>query len=154
MSARYERELVNCLTDAGFAVMRAPASGAATDRDLPDVLAGKAYDFDAGLIPENMRPRDPVSECLAIEHKYTSSTTAYVDSDEVNDLRRFASTFGAEVRLGVRFTSQSSPTDHYLLHPDDARMTDAGSFGLPLDDAEERASEVVTSGDNPEVRYC
>ena len=34
---RRERELVNALDEAGFAVMRAPASGAATDRELPDV---------------------------------------------------------------------------------------------------------------------
>jgi ABC-type phosphate/phosphonate transport system substrate-binding protein len=37
---RRERELVNRLDEAGFAVMRAPASRSAPDRELPDVLAG------------------------------------------------------------------------------------------------------------------
>jgi Holliday junction resolvase len=38
--SRRERELVNQLDETGFAVMRAPASGSATERELPDVLAG------------------------------------------------------------------------------------------------------------------
>jgi len=42
---RRERELVNRLDDAGFAVMRAPASGGATQRELPDVLAGNGEAF-------------------------------------------------------------------------------------------------------------
>ena len=44
---RRERELVNALDERGFAVMRAPASGSATDRDLPDVLAGDGETFYA-----------------------------------------------------------------------------------------------------------
>ena len=44
---RRERELVNRLDEAGFAVMRAPASGSATDRELPDVLAGDGGTFYA-----------------------------------------------------------------------------------------------------------
>ena len=33
-----ERKLVNQLEEAGFAPMRAPASGSSTDRELPDVI--------------------------------------------------------------------------------------------------------------------
>jgi len=44
---RRERELVNELDDAGFAVMRAPSSGSATERELPDVLAGDGEAFYA-----------------------------------------------------------------------------------------------------------
>ena len=43
--SRRERELVNKLDEDGYAVMRAPASGAATERELPDVLAGDGEDF-------------------------------------------------------------------------------------------------------------
>lgn len=42
-----ERELVNRLDAIGFAVMRAPASGSATDRELPDALAGDGENFYA-----------------------------------------------------------------------------------------------------------
>ena len=36
-----ERQLVNLLDDLDWGVMRAPASGSATKRELPDVIAGK-----------------------------------------------------------------------------------------------------------------
>ena len=57
---RRERELVNRLDEAGVAVMRAPASGSATDRELPDGLAG-----DGGT-------------CYAIQGKSTSGRPIYL----------------------------------------------------------------------------
>jgi Holliday junction resolvase len=62
---RRERELVNRLDGAGFAVMRAPASGSATDRDLPDVLAGDGDRF------------------YAIEAKSSAGDPIYLDGAEV-----------------------------------------------------------------------
>jgi hypothetical protein len=47
---RRERELVNKLDDAGFAVMRAPASGSATARDLPDGLAGEQIPVESAIV--------------------------------------------------------------------------------------------------------
>ena len=44
---RRERELVNRLDEAGFAVIRSPASGSATSREQPDVLAGDGERFYA-----------------------------------------------------------------------------------------------------------
>ena len=55
---RRERELVNDLDGAGFAVMRAPASGSATERELPDVLAGDGETFYA--IEAKSSAGDPV----------------------------------------------------------------------------------------------
>ena len=55
---RRERELVNRLDEAGFAVMRAPASGSATHRDLPDVLAG--HDGQCYAIQANASSGDPI----------------------------------------------------------------------------------------------
>lgn len=37
---RRECELVNQFEEAGFAPMRAPASGSSTNRELPDVICG------------------------------------------------------------------------------------------------------------------
>jgi len=69
---RRERELVNRLDDAGFAVMRAPASGSATDRDLPDVLAGDGETF------------------YAIEAKSSAGDPIYLTGEEVESLIFFA----------------------------------------------------------------
>lgn len=145
MSGRYERELVNAFHDAGWGAMRCPASGAASERGLPDLLVGRS-------IPDAVFGHK-ASEALAIEHKYTSSTTAYVEAEEVAALREFANRFGAEVRLAVRFTSQATPTDHYLVDPTDARMTDNGAYGLPVDDIQARAAEVVSPGETPVIHY-
>lgn len=82
---RRERELVNALAARRFAVMRAPASGSATARDLPDVLAGNAVHF------------------YAIEAKSSSGDPIYLDREEVEALVYFAANFGATPLIGVRF---------------------------------------------------
>jgi len=69
---RRERELVNALDGAGFAVMRAPASGAATERELPDVLAGDGETF------------------YAIEAKSSAGDPIYLTGEEVEALLFFA----------------------------------------------------------------
>lgn len=62
---RRERELVNLLDECGFAVMRAPASGSPTDRELPDGIAGNGERFSA------------------IEAKSSSGNPIYLDAEEV-----------------------------------------------------------------------
>ena len=103
---RRERELVNKLDEAGFAVMRAPASGSATDRELPDVLAGDGDQF------------------YAIEAKSSAGDPIYLDGEEVYALVYFAQNFGAKPRIGVRFDRE----DWYFFHPDDLHQTDGGNY--------------------------
>jgi Holliday junction resolvase len=112
---RRERELVNALDEAGFAVMRAPASGSATERDLPDVLAGDGEEF------------------YAIEAKSSSGQPIYLDGEEVEALLFFARNFGANPRLGVRFDRE----DWYFFHPgDDAvHVTDGGNYRVKKETA-------------------
>ena len=112
---RRERELVNALDDAGFAVMRAPASGSATERELPDVLAGDGEDF------------------YAIEAKSSSGQPIYLDGQEVEALLFFARNFGAKPRIGVRFDRE----DWYFFHPgDDAvHVTDGGNYRVKKETA-------------------
>ena len=98
---RRERELVNRLDSAGFAVMRAPASGSATGRELPDVLAGNGSAF------------------YAIEAKSSAGDPIYLDSEEVAALVYFARNFGARPKVGVRFDRE----DWYFFHPDDLHKT-------------------------------
>ncbi len=104
---RRERELVNALDDAGFAVMRAPASGSATARELPDVLAGNGTVF------------------YAIEAKSSSGDPIYLDNEEVYALVQvFAKNFGATPRIAVRFDRE----DWSFFHPDDVHQTEAGNY--------------------------
>jgi len=103
---RRERELVNELDAAGFAVMRAPASGSATERDLPDVLAGDGDRF------------------YAIEAKSSAGDPIYLSGEEVEALIYFARNFGAKARIAVRFDRE----DWYFFHPGDLHVTDGGNY--------------------------
>ena len=134
--SRYERELVNRFESCGWGALRCPASGGATDRELPDILAGLAF--------EGPSKDYPISRALAIELKSGKSTTLYVDRDEVKALRSFAESFGATPLLGARFTTQASSTDIYLVSPEHARMTPK-AYGLPISDIEDRAYMRVTT---------
>lgn len=80
-----ERDLVNKLWDAGFAAMRAPASGGATKRPLPDVLAGNGKIY------------------LAIEVKSTRQDHIYIDNEKINNLQEFCNIFGATPYIGAKF---------------------------------------------------
>jgi Holliday junction resolvase len=110
---RMERELVNELDDAGFAVMRAPASGSATERDLPDVLAGNGEQF------------------YAIEAKSSAGDPIYLDGEEIESLLFFSRNFGARARVGVRFDRE----DWYFFHPDDLYTTDGGNYRVKKETA-------------------
>ncbi|MEF8867675.1 MAG: Holliday junction resolvase Hjc [Haloarculaceae archaeon] len=110
---RRERELVNLLDDRGFAVMRAPSSGSATERELPDVLAGNGETF------------------YAIEAKSSSGRPVYLDGEEVEALVYFARNFGAKPRVGVRFDRE----DWYFFHPGDLHVTDGGNYRVKKETA-------------------
>ncbi|SEH13370.1 holliday junction resolvase [Natronorubrum sediminis] len=110
---RRERELVNELDESGFAVMRAPASGSATERELPDVLAGDGEDF------------------YAVEAKSSSGDPIYLTGEEVEALIYFAQNFGAKPRIGVRFDRE----DWYFFHPGDLYVTDGGNYRVKKETA-------------------
>ena len=103
---RRERELVNRLDEAGFAVMRAPASGSATERELPDVLAGNGETF------------------YAIEAKSSAGDPIYLTGEEIEALVYFARNFGAKPRVAARFDRE----DWYFFHPGDLYTTDGGNY--------------------------
>lgn len=110
---RRERELVNLLDENGFAVMRAPASGSATERELPDVLAGNSDRF------------------YAIEAKSSSGNPIYLTGEEVEALVYFARNFGATPRIGVRF-------DHepwFFFHPSELYVTNGGNYRVKKETA-------------------
>ncbi|WP_435078536.1 Holliday junction resolvase Hjc [Halococcus sp. AFM35] len=116
---RRERELVNRLDAAGFAVMRAPASGSATERELPDALAGNGRVF------------------YAIEAKSSSGNPIYLTGEEVEALVFFAQNFGAKPRIGVRFDRE----DWYFFHPSDLHVTDGGNYRVKKETALESGTD-------------
>ncbi len=83
--SREERELVKMLWDADCAAMRAPASGGATKKPLPDVIAGNGSIY------------------LAIEVKSTSLERIYINSEKIDGLKEFADIFGAKPYVGIKF---------------------------------------------------
>jgi len=110
---RRERELVNALDEAGFAVMRAPASGSATERELPDVLTGDGETF------------------YAIEAKSSAGDPIYLDGAEIEALLFFARNFGANPRVAARFDHE----DWYFFHPGDLYTTDGGNYRVKKETA-------------------
>lgn len=110
---RRERELVNRLDAAGFAVMRAPASGSATQRELPDVLAGNGETF------------------YAIEVKSSADKPIYLTGEEVEALIYFSQNFGAKARIGVRFDRE----EWFFFHPGDLHVTDGGNYRVKKEQA-------------------
>ncbi len=110
---RRERELVNALDDAGFAVMRAPASGSATERELPDVLAGDGAAF------------------YAVEAKSSAGDPIYLTGEEVAALVYFSRNFGAKPRVAVRFDRE----DWYFFHPGDLHTTEGGNYRVKRETA-------------------
>ena len=110
---RRERELVNRLDERGFAVMRAPASGSATERELPDVLAGDGGSF------------------YAIEAKSSAGDPIYLTGEEVESLIYFAQNFGAVPRIAARFDRE----DWYFFHPGDLHVTDGGNYRVKKETA-------------------
>lgn len=117
---RRERELVNLFDGVGFAVMRAPASGSATERDLPDVLAGNGDVF------------------YAIEAKSSSGNPIYLDAEEVAGLVFFAENFGANPRIAIRFDAE----DWAFFDPAGLYVTEAGNYRVKKETAVARGADL------------
>jgi Holliday junction resolvase len=128
---RRERELVHRLDDAGFAVMRAPASGSATPRDLPDVLAGNGESF------------------YAIEAKSSSGDPIYIDAEEVQALEFFADNFGAQARIGIRFDER----EWSFFDPDDLYVTEGGNYRVKIETAIAHGEDIPElAGESSQVK--
>lgn len=123
--SRRERELVNLIHETEFVVMRAPASGAATTRELPDVLAGDGEDF------------------YAVEAKSSNGDPIYIGGEEIDALRKFAKAFGAKPRIGVKFDLEYGDPAYgedqlpgwYFFTPDDLHVTDGGNYRVKKETA-------------------
>lgn len=110
--SKYERDFARLLDDLGYAVMRSPASGSATERDQPDLFFG----------------RDGTRH--AVELKSTEENAAYFEPEEIDALERFAKRMDAFYLLGARFKGD---TTFYLFDPKDARRTPTEKYAVDRD---------------------
>lgn len=129
---RTERELVNYLDGEGWAVMRAPASGAGTGRELPDLLAGNGRTF------------------YAIEAKASSGDPIYYTAEEVESLMFFAAKFGATARLAARWDEKYGDPSYgeewpgwYIHEIGAVHETDGGNFRIKKERSLEEGIPVV-----------
>lgn len=129
---RAERKLASWLGDNGFAVIRAPASGSATDRELPDLFAGDGRWF------------------LAIEVKRSSSKPIYIDQSKIDGLAYFAEKFGASTRVAVKFDLKpdddaygSDRPGFWFLAPLYLHRTPGGNYRVKKSEAHELGTREV-----------
>ena len=115
-----ERDLVHKLWERNFAAMRAPASGGATKRPLPDVLAGNGKLY------------------LAIEVKTTTKDKVYIDSAQIEELCEFSKIFGATAYIGVRFKY----TKCLFIEPERTPRTKNGNYKVEKDYILEKGLEI------------
>lgn len=123
---REERELVNRLEKLGFAVLRAPASGAGTKLDRPDLVAGRRGFY------------------IVVEVKTTRRKVLYIRAESLEQLVRFAERFGAEPYLAVKF--KRSGYGWLLLKPGQMERTSKG-YKISVEEAYRKGMplEVLTS---------
>lgn len=115
-----ERDLVHKLWERDFAAMRAPASGGATKKPLPDVVAGNGKIY------------------LAIEVKTTTKDRIYIDYPQIDDLQEFSDKFGAKCYIGVKFKY----TKWLFLEPKDVERTKKNNYKIEKNYALEKALEI------------
>jgi Holliday junction resolvase len=116
-----ERELVREIEGTNeWVAMRAPSSGSATARDLPDVLAGYR------------------GRTLVVELKSSGGDPIYIPQTEVKSLQRFATAFGGEPYLACRWSSRRlQDATFYFNRPAQLYRTDTGTYRAKYEDMDE-----------------
>lgn len=131
--SREERELVRMLWDADCAAMRAPASGGATKKPLPDVIAGNGSIY------------------LAIEVKSSSLERIYIDSEKIEGLKEFSQIFGAQPYIGVKFLRKK----WRFICLEDLHITKNNNYRVNIDLAFDKGldfDEIL--GKDKQVKFC
>lgn len=116
--ARYERELINIFDDAGYAALRVPSSGSATERELPDLHVGNG------------------EHTLAIEAKYCSGDRVYLKPEKINGLCWFSDRYNSVPLVAGRW---SQDTTWYFERPSELHMTDNGKYRIKRSDQQSGA---------------
>jgi len=106
-----ERELVHKFWDKNWACVRVAGSGS-QKYPSPDLLAGN-----------NLRK-------IVIESKLTNDKAKYFSDDDIYQLKIFASMFGAEPWLAIKFSK-----DWFFVSPEDLKETKGLNFSISIENA-------------------
>ncbi len=87
---RAERDLVHLFWEAGFAVLRAPASGGGTVLPRPDLIAGSVKK----------------GKFFVLEIKTVKRDILYLDGTQIKGLMEFATRLGFQPILAVKFKNR------------------------------------------------
>lgn len=112
-----ERALVRILWKKGFAVLRAPASGASTKMPRPDILAGNKK---KGLH-------------FAIEVKTTRKKVLYIKRESIDQLIDFANIFGCQPIIALKFKNWKRAW--IFIHPYHLLRTDNFNYKISFREA-------------------
>ena len=114
--SRTERELVHLFNETGiWSAIRVAGSGLTKDPN-PDVLAGNS------------------KRHLAIECKSLKGTSKYLYPEDITQILDFASKFGAEAWLAIRFNHKG----WFFLKPENLKKTKSSNLVINLELAEQK----------------
>ena len=111
-----ERELLHQFWEHGIACMRAAGSGS-TKHPCPDLIAGTP------------------TRKLAIECKATGGNKQYLERGQIEELKTFCQTFGAEAWIAVRFDhySKKDALGWYFLTLEDLKETEGNNYVISIE---------------------
>ena len=109
-----ERELIKLLWEKGYAACRVAGSGSSRFPS-PDIIAGN------------------VIRKLAIECKTTNDEIRYIPKESIEQLKTYASTFGAEPWIAVRFAK-----NNWLFVSLDDLQNTGSHFSITLENAKKK----------------
>jgi Holliday junction resolvase len=121
-----ERNLARLLWKRGFAVMRAPASGASTKMPRPDLVVGRR---DRGLQ-------------FAIEVKTTRKNVLYIRGASIAQLLEFSQIFGCQPIVAIKFKGQRQPW--LFIRPYQLLTTPGLNYKISLKDALQKGMDFKT----------
>lgn len=110
-----ERTVVKLFEALGYGAIRVPASGARTNSDKPDVVAGNGVNY------------------YAVEVKSSKKDYIYIRSEQVDELLRFSERFGAVPLIVAKFTR----LDYIVFRINDMKRTKSGKYSIQRDEARE-----------------
>ena len=116
---RAERDLVHRFWEAGFAVLRAPASGGGTMLPRPDLIAGS--------VKRN--------KFFVLEIKTVGKNILYINEDQIKALIEFADRIGFEPYVGVKFKKKRK--DFFFLRVPDqlSKVRNGNNYKITFVDA-------------------
>ncbi len=116
--SRAERELFHMLWDHGWAVVRSAGSGS-TPLPSPDLITSNG------------------KRVIAIECKAVKNTSKHFPKEEIDELTKFSTMFGAEPHIGVRFDN----IGWFFLHINDLHKTESENYSITLKLAREKGKD-------------